>query len=83
MKPTFLLGKMAVRFSAAAAGGLDLEPNWRAMFMGGFMFSPMLDSSGFGIYFVYRPGKLPVGAYVQYPVYGIRISGIIGVSART
>jgi hypothetical protein len=82
MKPTFLIGRTALRITAGAAGGLDLEPNWRAMIFCGFHLSPILDSSGLAIYLVYRPGKHSVGGYEQQPTWAIRISAVLGVSAK-
>ena len=82
LKPTFLAGNTAFRLSAAAAVGLDLEPNWRGMFMLGIFISPILETSGIAIHALYYPGKYTASGYQMRSNWAIRVSFILGVSAR-
>lgn len=82
LRPTFMSGNTAFRLSAAAAIGLDLEPNWRGMFMLGMFISPVLETSGIAIHALYYPGKYTANGYQMRGNWGIRISFILGVSAR-
>jgi hypothetical protein len=82
MRPTMMLGKMAIRLTAGAMGGLDLEPNWRLLFFFGLTFSPITSASGLSLNFVYRPGTLPAGGYPLEPSWMIRLGLILGPSLK-
>jgi hypothetical protein len=82
MRPTFMIGQMAVRINGGPAIGLDLEPNWRFMMFGGFALSPIRSTSGGSIYFVYRPGTLGAGGITLKPCWMIRVGIVIGPSMK-
>jgi hypothetical protein len=86
MRPTLVVGNIAVRVTAGAMGGLDLEPNYRLLLFGGLAISPFSSISGLTINFVYRPGTLPAGVSVESggyklkPCWMIRIGLLLGPS---
>jgi hypothetical protein len=82
MRPTFIAGQVAVRLTAGAEYGFDMEPNWRTLLFSGLAFSPVTSCSGASVNFVYRPGKYAAGGYLTEPSYTIRLSIIIGPSLK-
>lgn len=82
MRPTIMLGNMAIRITAGTEGGMDMEPNWRLLFFSGLAFSQIRSTSGLSLNFVYRPGTLPSSGYLFEPSYTIRLGIILGPSAN-
>jgi len=89
MRPTVMVGNIAVRLTAGAMGGLDLEPNLRTLVFCGLAFSPITSTTGLTIDFVYRPGAFNAGGeigvfdgYMLEPCWMIRVGIILGPSLQ-
>jgi hypothetical protein len=82
MRPTIMIGNMAIRVTAGAEYGFDMEPEWKMLIFSGVAFSPVTSCSGVSVNFVYRPGEHPVGGYLTEPSYAIRLAFIIGPSLK-
>ena len=80
MRPTIMIGKMAVRITAGVMYGFDMEPNWRGLIFTGLAFSPITSTSGLSVNFVYRPGTFPAKGYQLEPSWMIRLGLTLGPS---
>ncbi len=80
MIPTFMSGKMAVRITAGAVCGFDMEPNFRYMFFGGLFFSPIRSVNGVSLNVVYRPETLTASGFTFTPSWALRLGIILGPS---
>lgn len=82
MRPTMMLGNIAIRLTAGFEVGFDMEPNWRFLFFSGLTFSSITSISGISVNFVYRPETLPASGYSLDPSWAIRVGLIIGPSLK-
>lgn len=82
MRPTMMLGNIAIRLTAGFEAGFDMEPNWRFLFFSGLTFSPITSISGISVNFIYRPETLPASGYSLEPSWAIRVGLIIGPSLK-
>ncbi len=78
MRPTFMIGNTALRLTAGAQYGLDLEPNWRSLLFAGIAVSPIRSVSGVSVNVVYRPGAHPASGYLLDPSWAIRTALVLG-----
>jgi hypothetical protein len=81
MRPTIMIGKAAIRLTAGYSYGFDMA-NWRSLYFGGFIFTPIRDVSGLSVNLVYRPDRLTVKGYLMDPAWALRLGIIIGPSNR-
>jgi hypothetical protein len=77
-----MLGSMAVRLTAGALYGFDMEPNYRFLLFSGLAFSPVTSVNGISLNFVYRPGSFPASGYLPEPSWTIRLGIIFGPSLK-
>lgn len=82
IRPTFLVGKTAIRFTAGYLYGFDMEPNWRSLVTAGFAFSSIQNTSGVSVNFVYRPETFPIKGYRFEPSYAVRFAIVMGPKAN-
>jgi hypothetical protein len=82
MRPTFMTGNTALRITAGAQYGLDLDNNWRGLWFAGIVVSPIRAVTGLTLNFIYRPGTYPAGGYNMEPSWTIRASLLMGPSSE-
>ena len=80
MRPTVMAGNVALRFTAGAMYGFDLETNWRPLVFAGIAVTPIRHVSGITVNVVYRPQALPASGYLLEPAWTLRTAILIGPS---
>jgi hypothetical protein len=80
MRPTVMAGDVALRFTAGAMYGLDLDDNWRPLVFAGIAVTPIRHVSGITVNLVYRPQALPTSGYLLEPAWTLRTAILLGPS---
>lgn len=82
MRPTLIIGNVALRYTIGAAYGFDLEPNWRPIYFTGIAITPIREVMGVSINLVYRPGDYTAGGYMLEPAWTIRTAILMGPTPK-
>lgn len=79
-RPTFMINKTALRFTAGAKGGWDINLEPRSMYFAGFGITGVRNPSGILIEGFYHRSVNGSQGYLIQPYYGIRLGLTIGPS---
>jgi hypothetical protein len=82
MLPTLIVGQVGLRPTVGGMVGVDLEPNWRTLFFGGVVISPIRTVSGISANISYRPGTKATEGYEIAPSWMLRIGIMRGPTAK-
>ena len=81
-KPTFMLSRTALRFTAGCKGGWDIDLNPRSMFFAGFGITGVRNPSGILVEGFYHQSKNGSQGFMIEPYYGIRLGFVLGPTSE-